>query len=953
MLGLPLAFTLPLVLTALAALPVLYYLLRLTPPRPRQVSFPPLKLILDLKPKEETPARTPWWLLLLRLLLAALVILAMAGPIWNPTPASESGRGPLLVLLDDGWPGAVQWDRRIAAASEALTTAAREGRPGAVLPMSDAGREIIPADPQALVERLRALKPAPYLPDRMKALAPLKAWLARNKEAQILWIADGIETGDTRKFGEELRAAAGSNNIRALLTEKTPAIIASAENAPGALEVVVRRADSNARPSGILRAYDLKGLSIGDAPFNFGTANEAKTKFELPIELRNEIARIEIYDEHNAGAVTLLDSRWKRRRVSIVSGATADTAQPLLAPSYFLTRALQPFAEVREPKAGNLDPVLAALDDKPSVIVFADVGIVAKPVESELVKFVEQGGVLLRFAGSRLAAGSDDLVPVKLRRGGRVLGGALSWEQPRKLAPFERESPFFGLEIPGEVVITRQVLAEPEIGLPGKTWATLDDGTPLITAVRRGKGLVVLVHVTADMTWSNLPLSGLFVDFLRRTIAMAGEGEAGEASGTSNAAKDAEDTRTETLAPTRILDGFGVFGSPPVTARPVPVNYTGRSSLDFPPGFYGPREALRAVNTLKRDDTITRADFSGLNIEMQTLQTSEPVDLRPWIIALAMLLFLADAIASILLAGGLRIGPRRIGPGKAAAAAIAGLLAILSFAPDHASAQTPTAPANPAASVKPPALNVRDLESVLKTRLAYIVTGNSAVDEASKLGLAAVSSALRARTALSPGEPIGVDPARDELAFYPMLYWPVVANLPQPQAQTVTRIAAFMKEGGTILFDTRDALLNRPGETPTAETAWLRRLLSSVDVPELEPVPRDHVITKTFYLLDRLIGRYMVGQTWIEALPAAGKEDAGRPTRAGDSVSPIIITSNDLAAAWAVDARGQGLFPLQPGAPRQREFAIRSGVNIVMYTLTGNYKADQVHAKDILDRLGL
>ncbi len=116
-----------------------------------------------------------------------------------------------------------------------------------------------------------------------------------------------------------------------------------------------------------------------------------------------------------------------------------------------------------------------------------------------------------------------------------------------------------------------------------------------------------------------------------------------------------------------------------------------------------------------------------------------------------------------------------------------------------------------------------------------------------------MSAALRARTALSPGEPVGVDPARDELAFYPMLYWPIVANRPQPDQRAITRIAGFMKEGGTILFDTRDALLNRPGDTPTAETAWLRQLLASVDVPELEPVPRDHVVTKTFYLLDRII----------------------------------------------------------------------------------------------------
>lgn len=947
MLGLPLAFSAPLVLAALALLPALYYLLRLTPPRPRQISFPPLKLILDLKPKEETPARTPWWLLLLRLFLAALIIMAMAGPIWNPTPTGEGGRGPLLVILDDSWTAAPEWDRRTASAAEAISAAAREGRTGALLAISDSAREIVATDPLALTERLRALKPVPWQPERARALATIKNWLARNRDTQILWIADGVETGDTRKFAEELHAAVGSNSIRALTTDKTPAIITSAENAPGSLDVVLRRADTSGRGAGKLRAYDLKGLSIGDAPFSFGIANETKARFELPIELRNEIARIEIDEEKHAGAVTLLDSRWKRRRVSIVSGASADTKQPLLAPTYYLARALAPFAEVREPKTGTRDPVLAALDDRPAVLVLADIGVVAKPVEAELAKFVENGGVLLRFAGTRLAAASDDLVPVKLRRGGRVLGGALSWEQPRKLAPFERESPFFGLPVPAEVLVTRQVLAEPETGLAGKTWAALDDGTPLITAVKRGKGLIALVHVTADTTWSNLPLSGLYVDLLRRVVAMAGESEAGDAAGTSNV-RETEETRAETLAPTRTLDGFGIFGNPPVTAKPIAVNYSGKPIADHPPGFYGPPESLRAVNTLGRDDTIARANFSGLDIEMQTLRTSEPVDLRPWIIALALLMFIGDAIASLLISGGLRRGPRRIHAGTAAAL-VAGSLFILQLAaPDLARAQQPQATPN-----APRVLNSRDLESVLKTRLAYVVTGDSAIDEASKLGLAAVSAALRARTALSPGEPVGVDPERDELAFYPMIYWPIVASRPQPQAQTVTRIANFMKEGGTILFDTRDALLNRPGDTPTAETAWLRQLLASVDVPELEPVPRDHVVTKTFYLLDRIIGRYTIGQTWIEALPPAGKEEAGRPARAGDSVSPIIITSNDLASAWAADARGQPLYPLQPGAPRQREFAIRSGVNIVMYTLTGNYKADQVHAKDIIERLGL
>jgi hypothetical protein len=160
-----------------------------------------------------------------------------------------------------------------------------------------------------------------------------------------------------------------------------------------------------------------------------------------------------------------------------------------------------------------------------------------------------------------------------------------------------------------------------------------------------------------------------------------------------------------------------------------------------------------------------------------------------------------------------------------------------------------------------------------------------------------------------------------------------------------------MRQGGTVVFDTRDALTTRPGGSPTPEAQWLRILLAGVDVPELEPVPRDHVVTKTFYLLDQFVGRTTVGQTWIEALPANGLEQVNRPARAGDSVSPIIITSNDLAAAWAADRSGNALYPLVPGGHRQREMALRGGVNLVMYTLTGNYKADQVHVRDLLERL--
>ncbi len=931
----PLAFSAPLALIGLALLPVIYYLLRITPPRPRQIPFPPLKLILDIEPKDETPARTPWWLLALRLLIAGIVVLAMAGPIWNPQRGAATGSEPLLVILDDGWPAAPAWEQRLKVALAQIDNAARQGAPTAIITASEGAREAVLSDATRTAQRVRALKPVPYVPDRGTLVAPLEHFFAQHPRAHVTWIADGLALGDARAFAEKLADLAKNGEAEIVAGEHSPLALAGAANDAGALTVNVLRASNDGPVQGRVRALDLKGVSIGEAPFDFASATEVQARFELPIELRNDIARLEIAAEHSTGAVTLLDERWKRRRVGIVSGATSDVAQPLLAPSYYLQRALQPYADVREARPGTADPISALLDDNVNVMLLADVGVVAGVAHDRLDSFVQDGGVLVRFAGTRLAGSSDDLVPVALRRGGRTLGGSLSWDTPKKLAPFERASPFFGLPVPDEVTVTRQVLAEPEAGLPARTWAALADGTPLVTAERHGKGTIVLFHVTADTTWSNLPLSGLFVDMLRKILAISADtGKADE-----DAAPTSKEQQIASLAPLTTLDGFGVLGAPAATTKPIPANFSDIGGAEHPPGFYGPPDALVAVNPLAPDAKLQAADFSGLNFRREPLSAGEPIDLRPWLIAAVLLLLILDALASLWLSGGLPLRRRR-----AAVAALVGLFALGTPMPSFVA---PARAEQPVQQISP-----RDLESALTTRLAYVITGDAQADEASRAGLTSLTRALGARTSLTPGEPVGVDPARDELVFYPLIYWPVVAGKPLPPQNAINKIAAFMKQGGTIVFDTRDALASRPGGPMTPEARWLRDLLAGVDVPELEPVPHDHVITKTFYLLDGFIGRTTIGQTWVEALPPEPSDGAPRPARAGDSVSPIVITSNDLAAAWAADRNGEPLYPLVPGGARQRELALRGGINLVMYTLTGNYKSDQVHVRDLLDRLG-
>jgi Domain of unknown function (DUF4159)/Aerotolerance regulator N-terminal len=926
MFGLPLAFAAPAVLAALVGLVGLYFLLRLTPPSPRQAIFPPLRLLIGLDPNEMTPAHTPWPIMALRLAVGALIILAMAEPLWNSF-AALSGSGPLLVLIDDGFTAASGWDKRIDFARERAASAERAGRIVALRPLSQGGGDISALNRSGLDGELRSLAPVPYAPDRAAALPAIERFLAREPKTDILWIADGVERGGASGFSTRLASIARS--VEVVTDSRAAQALAGADNEAGTLTTQLTRSDARGPATGVVRALDAQGREVGRVAFDFGAKSEVDAHFDLPVELRNDVTQVVIDGEHSAGASWLIDERSRRRRVAIASGASADVAQPLLAPSYYLKRALQPFADISEWHDTSTDPIVSLLDQKPSVLVLADMSVAPGPELEAITQFLNNGGVLLRFAGTRVAAGDDSLTPTALRRGGRLLGGALSWETPKHIAPFEAGSPFFGLSAPGEVTVTRQVLAEPEAGLSEKTWARLADGTPLVTAERRGKGLIVLFHVTADTTWSNLPLSGLFVDMLRRIVAEAdapGQGAAGSVKAEEHGIA---------RPPARTLNGFGILGPPPAQVEPIADDFSDVGDRLHPPGFYGTRDSLRAVNALAPGEKLAAANYAPLVAHEGALAIAPPIDLRRWLLPAALVGLMIDALVSIWLVGGAPLRRK----GAIAALAIVGMLGFAAL-PHHARA------------AESPLVSERDTDAALSTRLAYVATGDSSVDETSKLGLMALTRVLAARTSAELADPVAVDPGRDELAFYPFIYWPIVAGLPQPKLDARTRIAAFMKNGGTMIFDTRDALTARPGGLPTAEALWLRGLLEGVDVPELEPVPHDHVLTKTFYLLDRIVGRTAIGQTWVEALPPPDPNDrAQRPARAGDSVSPIIIASDDLAAAWAEDADRRPLYPLIPGGARQRELALRSGVNLVMYTLTGNYKADQVHAKDILERL--
>src|SRR6202022_2331574 len=212
--GLPLSFAEPFLLLGLLSLPVLWWLLRVMPPRPRRVEFPPTRLLFDIAPKEETPSRTPWWLTALRLLAATLVILAAAGPIWNPQTGLAGSRAPLVILLDDGWSAASSWDIRIKAADELIANADSDRRGVALVPLSEPTRDVTIMPGGTARVALRQLAPKPYSIERVETLAAIERFLKATGDAEIAWLSDGVDTGRGPGFLEGLRKKIADPRLR-------------------------------------------------------------------------------------------------------------------------------------------------------------------------------------------------------------------------------------------------------------------------------------------------------------------------------------------------------------------------------------------------------------------------------------------------------------------------------------------------------------------------------------------------------------------------------------------------------------------------------------------------------------------------------------------------------------------------------------------------------------------
>ena len=879
-----LSFVAPLALWALLALPLLWWLLRLTPPSPKRQLFPALALLRDLPPAAQTPAHTPWWLLLLRLMIVALIIFGLARPVFAP-PAGLPGQGPILLVIDNGWSSGTIWPRWQEFLDHLCQQAGREQRNLLLLPTAPPHHSgqltftgQVPA--QTACQYLPQIKPLPWPTDHAAA----QKLLLQEQNAghipgntQIIWLNDGVYNAATENFYGWLQ----QNGLIKLYQTQRPLYLLQppAQSRAKDLGAIVERAATGTEAQVTVEARDWAGRVRGNGVARF-TAHDktAAVTIALPGMLRNQIMRLSIAGQNHAGGVLLLDDSFARHHVGLIGDETGQSNQPLLSSLYYLDRALADHNTVR---AGTPAELIAA--HVPVIINAADRALT--PIERDrLAQWVDQGGVLAQCAGAALETEDAALLPVGLRADTRSLGGALSWDQPQKLQPFPLKSPFANLALPDDVTVTRQILADPTGLRPDSSWALLTDGTPVVTGAARGRGYTALIHIPCTPEWSNLPMAGLFVQMLDRLVAM----------GVAGVIPDSAAPR----APWRVLDGYGALQAP--ASDQIALTLAAQKNFtpgpEQPPGYYGPTADRRAFNL---------GPAQGGMIAFQPRAAEEPAvlqdgrELRPVLLALALLFFLGDFLLALFLRG-LITAPssRRAGTSF--------MLFFLLF--------------------PFPAPAADGVILTEKTWLGVITNGAGDQESTAMMGLTALTGHVLKKTALDDIGIAKVNLETDDLSFYPFLYWPLTQD-PGLSPAAQQKLQNYFARGGMTLINLTGALKNNPALAA-----------SGVALPPLQPLPPDHTLLRTFYLLKDCPGRLPDGELWTE------RDVATRQ----DGVPAIFAGNRDWAGAWASGAWGNS----GGSGARADETAMRCGVNLIIYALTGNYKADQIHVQSILERRG-
>ena len=897
-----LAFSNHLALIGLFALPLVFYIIKLLPPAPKKMFFSSFYLIKSMEKVSVTKKNVPIWLLIYRIILITLIILFFSAPylnIMNKKNTSNTIKN-YVIIADIGWSMSKEWDKFKKIVSEISVEAEKKNKK-IIFYHSNSKNNMSPkifTSSKSINQYLKKINPVPWQFEKSNLIEVIKKNnnFINDKTFFIFSKFDNKNYSDQKKsldfYNNKVKNKVLIDPIESIIFLKN--VHTSKENIR--LEVI-RHALSKPSSKFSIRITSIDNQIIFKKEYEL-KPNQITFYFnqKFPLDVINQIHKLEIVDQNHAGAKYYFDDYSKKKRIGILSDSFQYKENPLLSSVYYIEKSLNTNNIL---KIGNLDQLIKF---NCSVIIIPDKGNITDKDHSKLSNWLANGGTIIRFSNIRLAKNNTKFLPSNnLFMTIRNVGGVLSMEKKLKINPFTKNSMFHGLEIPEDITFKKQLIFTSNNNNL-QILATLTDNTPLISLGKKNQGKIFLFHITANNDWSNLPLSALFSGMLQRIVLLS-EKKIINSNANLNLTKE--------------INSFGDLNNTDkiLSIRDNSLLKKLTPSKENLPGIYENKEltiALNLSNKIYDEHFKSRLDK---NYKIFSKFTIQVIDLKPLLLKIILFMFIIDMLITIILKKNFSFIN-----GLNKHKNLLGLVFFFIFIFNLNNAYT------------------EGLDN--DTYLAYIKTPDKKLNAVSKSGLSTIKNLLETRTSVSPKEVIGVNITKDPIYYFPFLYWPLSKDLIILDITTVSKIKKYLTNGGMILFD----IIGFSRESFSLESnkfKTIKSFLASIEADNLSPINEGHTLTKSFYLLKKFSGRWDNKNLLIESSNLEEK----------DGVSSVILGFNDWAGAWALDINKNPLYPIVPGGERQREISYRFGINIVMYALTGNYKSDQIHFKSILNRL--
>ena len=893
------SFANPYAFWVLFSLPIIFWVIKSLPPSPASFNFSSLYLLRAIKTESIVKNKCPIWLLIFRILLIMFLIIYFAKPFLNHNKV-EQAKENYVVYANLGWSTAAQWNKYKNTIKNIMLESEKLNKNFSLVNNFDnQNKNIIKFKSiNDLSSYLDKVTPNPWQSQRKNIINELSK-INYNNKTRYFYIFSVFDFYSDENFDENILINIQKqfpdleiiNLIDSIKVLEKPLV--KKEN----INIIVKRYGALPENTFVITATSFDEQILLKKEYQFKkNENIIYINEKFPISVINQIKKIDILGERHAASTFYFDDFNKKKVIGILSDGKNYKENPLLSPVYYIKKALNKDNKIIINDLANL--LLSNVD----ILIFPDAGTFEEEKSGILDSWINNGGLLIRFAGPKLASSSTRFITSENKiKKIRLLGGQLSWNNDLKIKEFSKDSIFKDLIIPKDVTIKKQLLLNFSEEKNINILASLKDDTPLVSLKEMGRGNILLFHFTANNTWSDIPITPLFEDFLSRACLLH------------------QKKKNSSLNQVTIKSYINGFGEIEDTNKIVQFrdSLSLRNSIpskDIFPGIYENNQLSVALNlsgnlrlnhfeNKSSKQIITTNDFSK-NLK----------DISKVFLYLFLGFALLDILASIFIQNDVKF--YRFFKNKIKVFSVFTFL-ILSILPDDLIAN----------------------DFINYTYLAYVKSIDKNKNESSFRGLQTLSKVLERRTSVLIKGVAGIDIEVDDVYHFPFIYWPMSNDFKNLSSKAKRKIKDYFNTGGVILFDGYLLLDKQP-----LNTYKLKKIVSyfkEITSNELVLINKNHTLSKSFYLLNNFPGR------WNKKILLVDNSNMN----VNDGVSNIILGFNDWASAWALDSNNYPLFPVVPGGEKQRELAYRVGINIVMYSLTGNYKNDQVHSKSILNRL--